>query len=77
MVLHGALNLKKFFAILLALMMLVYPNTAYAAENVSSGSCGVSLAWKLDSDGALTISGSGDMTNYTFNRSGAMNHDLS
>ncbi len=39
---------------------------AYAAEatNVVSGTCGENLAWELDADGVLIISGSGDMDDY-------------
>ena len=32
----------------------------------SSGTCGENLTWKLDDEGTLTISGTGDMTNYSF-----------
>lgn len=37
--------------------------TASAAE--SSGTCGENCTWTLDSDGTLTISGEGDMADYT------------
>ena len=33
--------------------------------NAYLGSCGENLTWKLESDGTLTISGSGQMTDYT------------
>ena len=39
---------------------------AKAAEVVDSGSCGKNVTWVLDSDGTLTLSGSGKMTNYTY-----------
>ena len=32
---------------------------------VASGTCGKNISWKLDSDGTMTIRGSGDMYNYT------------
>ena len=38
--------------------------TASAAE--TSGSCGENLTWILDSEGTLTISGEGEMTNYEY-----------
>ena len=34
---------------------------------VASGKCGANLTWKLTEDGVLTISGTGDMDNYTDN----------
>lgn len=37
---------------------------AEAADAVSSGSCGENVTWSLDSDGLLTISGTGAMTDY-------------
>ncbi|MEF2813986.1 MAG: leucine-rich repeat protein [Oscillospiraceae bacterium] len=45
------------------------PATALAADIVDSGTCGAegdgsNLTWTLDSDGVLTISGSGDMHGY-------------
>ncbi len=40
--------------------------SADAAEIVKSGSCGENLTWTLDSDGVLTISGTGEMTNYSY-----------
>ena len=39
--------------------------SADAAEVVNSGTCGENLTWTLDSDGVLTISGTGKMTNYS------------
>ncbi len=35
-----------------------------SAQTVDSGTCGENLAWTLTDDGTLTISGTGDMTNY-------------
>ena len=34
-------------------------------ELVDSGTCGENVTWTLDSEGVLTITGTGDMTNYT------------
>ena len=39
-------------------------------EPIASGTCGKNLTWTLTEDGTLTISGTGDMTNYSYsNRS--------
>jgi hypothetical protein len=43
--------------------------TASAATIVESGSCGDNVTYTLDSDGLLTISGTGDMENYDFGTS--------
>ena len=37
-------------------------NYVYAADIVASGNCGENITWSLDSDGTLTITGSGDMS---------------
>ncbi len=39
---------------------------AYAEEAQVTGTCGENLTWVLKSDGTLTISGTGEMTNYTY-----------
>ncbi len=39
---------------------------AYAADIVKSGVCGENLTWTLDSDGLLSIKGTGEMTNWKF-----------
>ncbi|MCD8151110.1 MAG: leucine-rich repeat protein [Clostridiales bacterium] len=36
-----------------------------SAEVVAEGSCGTDVTWTLDEDGVLTISGTGDMTDYS------------
>ncbi len=41
-----------------------YGGTLTWISGVYSGSCGPNLIWVLDADGLLTISGSGDMTDY-------------
>lgn len=55
--------MKRFLGTLLCLCMLLtlLPVNALAAETVSSGSCGSNITWELDSDGTLTISGTGEM----------------
>ena len=58
--------MKRFLGTLLCLCMLLtlLPVNALAAETVSSGSCGSNLTWELDSDGTLTISGTGEIRDY-------------
>ena len=53
----------KKLSLLLALCLLLslLPVTASAATVVDSGTCGENLTWTLDSDGLLTITGTGDM----------------
>ncbi|MDO4982627.1 MAG: leucine-rich repeat domain-containing protein [Eubacteriales bacterium] len=48
-----------------------------AAANgyVASGECGENLTWTLDDKGTLTISGTGDMNNYTFSISTGISVD--
>ncbi len=38
---------------------------AQAADELASGTCGEDLTWVLDDDGLLTISGTGDMNDYS------------
>ena len=65
----GKIKLKKrLLSILLAAVMVLtmlplgLVDTAYAA---SSGTCGDKLTWSLSDDGTLTISGTGDMAEYS------------
>ena len=65
--------MKKAFSIVLCIAMLLalLPTFATAAEIVDSGTCGTNLTWTLDSDGTLTISGTGKMLRYySFSSSG-------
>lgn len=55
---------KRLLAILLVLVFALLTVPFALAETVDSGSCGDSVTWTLDSDGTLTISGSGEMENY-------------
>ena len=53
--------------ILIGVVVMLFAVPAMAAENVASGNCGDkgdNVTWTLDSEGRLTISGSGDMRNY-------------
>ena len=62
---------KRLLSFVLAVLMIasLLPATALAADIVDSGTCGAeaygsNLTWTLDSEGVLTISGSGNMQNY-------------
>ena len=57
---------KRLLSFVLAVLMIasLLPATALAADVVTSGTCGAEVTWTLDSDGVLTISGSGDMHDY-------------
>ena len=63
---------KRLLSILLTAVLLLCAvplglglvDTAYAAETVSSGTCGDNVTWRLSDDGTLTISGKGDMADY-------------
>ena len=62
---------KRLLSFVLTVLMIVslLPVSALAADIVKSGTCGAegdgsNLIWTLDSEGVLTISGSGDMHGY-------------
>jgi len=59
-------QLKKVWTVVIALVLcvLILPLKADAAEITASGTCGENLTWTLDSEGTLTISGTGAMANY-------------
>lgn len=44
----------------------------HAATTVNSGTCGTNLTWTLTDDGILTISGTGNMTNFNMNYTNTM-----
>ena len=60
--------MKKLLSIILAILMIVTTvPMAFAADVVASGNCGANggnVKWTLDSDGTLTISGTGNMADY-------------
>lgn len=61
--------MKKFLTALCVLALALIcvftlPTRAEAAKVIESGKCGDNLTWTLDSEGTLTISGTGDMYNY-------------
>ena len=64
---------KRIFALILSLILSLslVPGTAFAATVIDSGYCGgegdgTNLTWTLDSDGVLTISGTGEMADGAF-----------
>ena len=62
---------KRFLSLLLVLTMVLslLPASVFAADIVDSGECGAegsNVTWTLDSDGLLTISGSGKMEDFRF-----------
>ena len=64
------MNVKKLFSVLLAVIMAVgvfsVGLTANAADIIVSGTCGDDLTWMLDSNGVLSIDGSGNMEDYRY-----------
>lgn len=64
---------KRIFSFVLAVLMIasLLPAAALAADIVDSGTCGAegdgsNLTWTLDSEGTLTISGTGKMKDYEY-----------
>lgn len=62
--------MKKVLSIFLALLMLCSTGTlAFAVDEpeiIAQGTCGATVNWKLDSNGQMTIYGSGSMQNYWY-----------
>lgn len=56
---------KRLFGLLLALVMVLSLLPAVNGQTVASGVCGENVTWTLDDYGTLTISGSGDMADYS------------
>lgn len=56
---------RRFVSLLLVIAMIVCAAPAALAADIASGSCGDNLSWVLSDSGVLTITGSGDMTNYS------------
>ena len=62
---------KRIVSFILAVLLIctLLPTSVFAADIVASGTCGAqgdNLAWTLDSDGTLTISGTGEMHDYNY-----------
>ena len=51
-------------SVVMVLCCLFCANAA-SAEITNEGECGKSLTWTLDTDGVLTVSGTGAMTSFT------------
>lgn len=61
---------KKLISLLTVVTMLcALAPFVHAAKIVDSGSCGASVTWTLDSEGTLTISGTGEMEDYNHSNS--------
>ena len=59
---------KKILSLILAVSMLcTFMPVITSAAIVDSGTCGENVTWTLDDNGTLTISGTGDMTDYDLN----------
>ena len=52
------------FILVLCMVCTLLPVGVFAANIVDSGMCGDNLTWTLDSEGTLTISGTGEMEDY-------------
>ncbi len=52
--------------ILMFTLLFAFATTAHAADSVANGTCGDNLTWTLTDDGVLTISGTGEMYDYSF-----------
>ena len=59
--------MKRLFYVLITAIILctALAVTSFAATVVSSGKCGTNVTYTLDSDGLLTISGTGAMADYS------------
>ena len=57
---------KKLLSVILAILMIASAvPIAFASDTIAKGTCGIDLSWTLTFDGVLTISGSGDMYDYS------------
>lgn len=69
---------KKVLSIVLVLSMLcAFMPFVASAEVVENGTCGENLTWTLDDDGTLTISGTGDMEDWSDNANNSPFHIIS
>lgn len=58
---------KRVLSTMLVLCMVLgfLPRTVWATGTLASGTCGDNLTWVLDDEGTLTITGTGDMEDYS------------
>ena len=56
---------KRIFSLIMVICMLSGIITALPASAVTSGQCGDNVYWTLDDNGTLTISGTGDMRDWS------------
>ena len=63
--------MKRGISLLLTLVMVIgiFANIPITVNAATSGKCGDNLTWILDDEGTLTITGTGDMYNYTVDNS--------
>ena len=61
---------KRIVSFILAVLLIctLLPTSVFAAGIVASGTCGNNLTWALDDAGTLTISGTGNMKNYSLQK---------
>ena len=59
-------KIYKYLLLVVAIVIIIGTDitSAFALELTGSGSCGEGIMWELTSDGTLTISGSGVMSNF-------------
>ena len=59
---------KRLFclAFILAVLCVLLPTAAFAADSGTCGAEGDNLTWTLDDEGTLTISGAGAMADYDY-----------
>lgn len=55
---------RKLILIVAVIVMLIGCTSVASAETVSSGTCGANITWTLDTDGVLTLSGTGQTDVY-------------
>lgn len=72
---------KKIWSAPIALIVvlvsaLIFGGITVSADTVAEGECGTNATWTLDSDGTLTISGTGDMEDYGWERAPWYSHSL-
>ena len=57
-----SLKIQITILLIIFLFTVLKLNYVYATDEIASGSCGENITWSLDSEGTLTITGSGDMS---------------